>query len=164
MWQITHFLREPGLCVWQRSQSGLLVMITYADLVEPKSKVIDWSLQRVRPHRESTRECGVCYAYTRERHTSIVWPMHFIYNVPITKYFCSHCNPCPTNSSDLMHGSGRSLIPCAGRSARARPHKEDTSITFCMKSHPVFLWSLIKSSPSHRGHQHCLPHFREAWV
>ena len=37
-------------------------MITYADLVEPKSKVIDWSLQRVRPHRESTSGCGVCYA------------------------------------------------------------------------------------------------------
>ena len=30
---------------------------------------------------------------------------------------------------DLMHVSGRSLIPFAGRSSRARPHKEDTSIS-----------------------------------
>ena len=71
------------------------------------------------------------------------------------------CSAYPSIQTSYMI-QGEVSSPFAGRSSRARPHKEDTSTTSCMKLHPL-CWSLPKSSPSQGGHQRCLPVSGRHW-
>ena len=83
-------------------------MITYVDLVEPKSKVT----AKVHSHRESTLECGVCYAYTREQRKSVVRPcISFIMSIsPSTSVTTANPVFLVSQISRMFQGEASSLM------------------------------------------------------
>ena len=118
-------------------------------------------LQGVHSLRESTLECGVCYAYAREPRENVVRPyVSFIMSLsPSTSI--TTARPVFLRFHACFREKPHPLCWSLRKSSPSQGGHQHHLQYYCPAP---FFWSLIKSSPSQGGHQFCLPHFREAWV